>query len=67
MEIRLIGVRVDNLIEKEEEQLTLFKNEQNKKLEKLDQVVDELKTKYGYNMITRAGKMKVENMLKFKE
>lgn len=65
--IRLVGVRVDNLVEKEEQQLSLFKNEKNEKQEKLDKAVDALKEKYGYNMVTRAGKMQVENMLKLKE
>lgn len=65
--IRLIGVRVDNLIEKEEQQLSFFKNGQNQKQENLDKVIDTLKEKYGYHTITRAGKMKVENMLKLKD
>lgn len=64
MEIRLIGVRVDNLVEKEEQQLSLFQNESNEKQEKLDKTIDELKDKYGYNLITRAGKMNVGNILK---
>ena len=65
--IRLIGVRVDNLIEKEEQQLSFFKNEQNQKQENLDKAIDTLKEKYGYHAITRAGEMKVENMLKLKD
>lgn len=65
--IRLVGVRVDNLVEKQEQQLSLFKNEENDKQEKLDKTVDALKEKYGYNMITRAGKMQVQNMIKLKE
>lgn len=65
--IRLIGVRVDNLIEKEEQQISLFKNEENEKQEKLDKAIDTLKEKYGYNTITRAGKMKVGDMLKLKD
>ncbi len=36
-----------------------------KKQEKLDKVVDELKIKYGYNFITRAGRLDVKD-LKFK-
>lgn len=67
MEIRLIGVRVDNLIEKEELQLSLFCNQSNDKQEKLDKVVDELKKRYGYNKITRAGKMNAGNYLKLKD
>ena len=67
MAIRLIGVRVDNLVEKESKQLTLFNNESNEKQEKLDKVIDELKNKYGYNKITRAGKMDVGDLLKLKD
>lgn len=66
-EIRLIGVRVDNLKEKEEEQLSLFYNNKNEKQEKLDKVVDELKNKYGYNAITRAGKLNAGDVLKLKD
>lgn len=65
--IRLIGVRVDNLIEKDELQLSLFSNENNEKQEKLDKVVDELKQKYGYNSITRAGKLHSEDKIKLKD
>lgn len=67
MAIRLIGVRVDNLIEKEEQQLSLFQDEKNEKQKKLDRTIDELKEKYGYNSITRAGKMNVGNILKLKD
>ena len=57
MSIRLIGLRVDNLVEKEQLQLSFFNNKDNEKQEKLDKVIDNLKQKYGYNSITRAGKM----------
>lgn len=67
MAIRLIGVRVDDLIEKEEQQLSFFQDEQNEKQEKLDKAIDKLKEKYGYNAITRAGKMNVGNILKLKD
>ena len=56
-QIRLIGMRVDNLIEKDELQLSLFGQQDNEKQEKIDKVVDDLKQKYGYNSITRAGKL----------
>lgn len=56
--IRLVGVRVDNLVEENEVQISLFGNsEEEKKQEKLDSVVDQLKQKYGYNSITRARKI----------
>ena len=63
MSIRLIGLRVDNLVEKEEQQLSLFKDANSQKQENLDKVVDELKNKYGYNKITRAGKMNIMKKL----
>lgn len=66
-QIRLIGMRVDNLIEKDEKQLSFFDNEQNEKQEKLDKAVDELKQKYGYSSITRAGKLNLEEKIKLKD
>lgn len=66
--IRLVGVRVDNLIEENEVQISLFGNlEEEKKQEKLDNVVDKLKQKYGYNSITRAGKLHSEDVIKLKD
>lgn len=63
--IRLVGLRVDGLEENEMQQITLFEPKEDKKQEKLDKVIDEFKNKYGYNFITRAGRMEVKN-LKFK-
>ena len=65
--IRLIGVRVDDLTDKEEMQISLFNDAKNKKQEKLDSTIDKLKDKYGYNLITRAGKMEVEDLIKFRK
>ena len=65
--IRLIGMRVDNLIEKGELQLSLFSHQDSEKQERLDKVVDDLKQKYGYNSITRAGKLHSENKIKLKD
>lgn len=64
--IRLIGVRVDKLCDKEEVQLSLFDNT-SKKQTKIDKVVDELKEKYGYDKITRAVKMNLDKNIKFKD
>ena len=65
--IRLIGLRVDNLVETDEVQLSLFDNENKEKNEKLNSVIDELKDRYGYNSVTLAGKMNVGDYIKFKE
>lgn len=58
--VRLIGVRVDQLVEKEQRQLSLFENKENEKQKKIDCVVDQIKEKYGYEAITRAGKMNLD-------
>ena len=55
--IRLVGVRVDRLEDKEERQLSLFENKDKEKLDKIDRVMDNLKEKYGYNSITFAGRI----------
>ncbi len=65
--VRLIGLRVDKLISEDEIQISLFDTKNNKKQENLDKVMDELKKKYGYEKVTRAGEMKVKNMLNIRE
>ena len=66
-EIRLVGVRVDNLTDKKDEQISLFNTNKNEKQEKLDKVIDQLKNKYGYNSVTRATKMDVDDLIQFKK
>ena len=66
-EIRLVGVRVDNLTDKKDEQISLFNTNKNEKQEKLDKVIDQLKNKYGYNSVTRATKIDVDDLVKFKK
>ena len=65
--IRLVGMRVDGLIEKNEKQLSLFNSKDTEKQENLDKVVDKLKQKFGYNSITRAGKLHSEKEIKLKD
>lgn len=67
MAVRLVGVRVDNLTEKNEIQLSLFENQTGEKQDKLDHAIDEIKHKYGYDVITRAGKLEIEDMVKIKK
>lgn len=65
--IRLVSLRVDKLTNKDETQISLFSNtEEKNKQEKLDKTLDELKEKYGIATITRAGKLKIEKNIKFK-
>lgn len=49
--VRLIGVRVDGLIEKYEEQISIFSS--NEKYQKIDSVLDNINLKYGKNTIGR--------------
>ena len=51
--LRLIGVTLSNLTDKDESQLSLF-SESSKDSEKLTKVIDLVKEKYGETMITRA-------------
>lgn len=55
--IRLVGLRVDNLEDKSEQQISFFSNE---KQDKLDKAIDLLKDKYGFNKIKRAGDLFVD-------
>ena len=53
--IRLIGIRLDNLTDKTEEQLSLFDNVTKKENDSnLDNVLDYLKDKYGNDIICKA-------------
>lgn len=53
--IRLIGIRLDKLTDKQVHQLSLFEDiEEKVKANKLDQTVDEIKNKYGSDIIKKA-------------
>lgn len=64
--IRLVALRADKLINKDEGQISLFNMADKEKQEKLDNTLDELRQKYGYSSITRAGKLKIDKNIKFK-
>lgn len=65
--IRLIGISVANLSDKSERQISLFDTEKTEKEERLDKTIDLLKEKYGYNKVTIAGKMNINDTIKFKD
>ena len=54
-------------MEREQRQISLFENKENEKQKKIDSAVDKIKEKYGYNSITRAGKMNMDKNIRFKE
>ena len=62
--IRLVGVRVEGLIEKEDEQISFFEERKDEKQEKIDEIVDKLRDKYGYDMISRATKIEADKIMK---
>lgn len=64
--IRLLGVRVDNLIEKQECQVSLFEHTADSKDKKIDAVMDKIKEKYGYDSISHGGSLKEMSSKKFK-
>ncbi len=47
-------------------QLSLFNNNDNEKQDKLENTIDKLKQKYGYDFITRAGSLDVDETVKKK-
>lgn len=55
--IRLVGVRVDGLCEKDELQLSIFDKSEETKDKKIDKTVDFIKKKYGYDVIKKAGEL----------
>lgn len=62
--IRLVGIRLDNLVKEVNYQMSLFEsNEERFKVDKLEKTVDELKSKYGYGVVLNAY-LKDENVKK---
>lgn len=57
-DIRLVGVRVDNLEEEDQMQLSIFSTD--KKQNELDKALDAINKKYGTGSITRAGKLGID-------
>ena len=51
--VRLLGVRVHNLTKIEDKQFSFFEDVTEKKHERIDETLDKVKEKYGYNSITR--------------
>lgn len=63
--IRLIGVRVDNLTEKGKGQISLFDNNKHDERQgKIDETLDILKDKFGYDSVMLAGKMQMNKIIK---
>lgn len=59
--IRLIGVKLDNLTDNEFNQISMFEQPiKNKKNSKLDNVIDNIKDKYGYDSITLGTIMNID-------
>lgn len=56
--IRLVGMRVDDLVQEDEVQLSLFGNN-NSKQNDLDKTIDDITKKYGISSVTRASKLNV--------
>lgn len=67
MYIRLVGVRVDNLINKQDTQISFFTSiEREVKQNKLDKVVDLLNDKYGFNSVIRARNLNSDEQIEIK-
>jgi len=55
--IRLIGVRFDKLEENDEGQISIFEMQENSKQSKIDNTIDRIKEKYGFQKISRGNGM----------
>ena len=64
--IRLVGVSVGGLESKDNKQISFFEDSSSKD-DKLDLVLDELKTKFGYSTVVRGSKLKVSKFVEGKE
>ena len=63
--IRLVGLTLGSLETKDEIQMSMF--DIDTKQTKLDKTLDELKDKYGFNLVSRASKLNVKEYVKGKE
>jgi len=59
--IRLVGIRVDGLSEKQEMQLSFFDEKEDNKNKKIDKTLDYIKDKYGYGIIKKGGEINRQN------
>ena len=64
--IRLIGIRLDNLVDRKISQVSLFDKNNSNNQEKLDKTIDKLKEKYGNKIIKRASMITKEEYKKIK-
>ena len=64
--IRLIGIRLDNLVDRKISQVSLFDKYNSNNQEKLDKTIDKLKEKYGNKIIKRASMITKEEYKKIK-
>ncbi len=62
--IRLLGIKVDKLVNKEEEQISFFSNRNENDSEKLEKTVDAIKSKFGFYSITLAGTLETSKDIK---
>lgn len=57
---------MDKLIKKDEMQYSLFVQEDMEKQDILDNTIDNLKNKYGYDLIRKAGELNIEEIVDIK-
>ena len=53
-DIRNIGIRLSDLVSGKEKQISLFETEKDEKSDKIQEVLDQIKDKYGNNSIISA-------------
>lgn len=58
--IRLIGIRLDKLESNDEGQISIFEMQKDNKQSKLDNMIDNIKDKYGFNKISRGNDINIQ-------
>lgn len=56
-DVRLLGVRVDHLLDQEEHQLSILEMQGDSREKTIDETMDKIKQKYGYNAIRHGGSL----------
>lgn len=61
--VRLIGVRTSHISTEDYCQLSLFQNQKNEKLERMDRAIDSIREKFGVDSIKRASFLKEDSIV----
>ncbi len=61
--LRLLGVRAGNISDDAYEQISIFDNEQNKKMKTMEKTIDSIRKKFGTDIVKRASFLKTDTLV----